>query len=293
MRVSVVTSVSPLAVSSTRKLMAPSAKPGACSALKSSGVGSFFGRHTLGAPTSVPRTISRSGSSARSIKLVRVATSSKGIFSGAFKMPSGPRRPIRRIHVSVRNSVISFAGTSRIAWYTRSRGALTRMLSNSANWYARTKSSRIVVRAAIFFSAAGKFTPIKKSTTPHNNTTMPCGRPAIPMNFSGRIRETPPRSIAARAAYTRIVPMRFMRGDFELQFEQFAQAPDLGAADGNFGLLLVVHFQHVAGFEPRHHFLDVMNVHQVRAVRAPERFGVEGGLHLFECAVFGSSLVVL
>ena len=64
----------------------------------------------------------------------------------------------------------------------------------------------------------------------------------------------------------------------KLELEKLAQAADLGAADGDFGGFLVVHFQHVAGFEPRHDFLDVMDVHQVRAVRAPERFGIERGV---------------
>src|SRR5437879_248783 len=49
--------------------MAASANPGAWSALKSSGVGSFFNRVPWGAATSVPSTISRSGSSASFMKL--------------------------------------------------------------------------------------------------------------------------------------------------------------------------------------------------------------------------------
>ena len=60
----------------------------------------------------------------------------------------------------------------------------------------------------------------------------------------------------------------------KLELEQFPQAPYLCAADGNFGGFLVVHFQHVAGFEPRHYFFDVMNVHEVGAVRAPEGFRI-------------------
>jgi hypothetical protein len=63
-----------------------------------------------------------------------------------------------------------------------------------------------------------------------------------------------------------------------LQLEQFAHAFDLRAAHRNFRLLLIVHFQHVAGLEPRHHFLDVVNVHQIRAVRPPERFGIQRGV---------------
>src|SRR5438105_9428517 len=59
--------------------------------------------------------------------------------------------------------------------------------------------------------------------------------------------------------------------------EQFAHALDLAAADGNFGLLFVAHFEHVAGLEPRHHFLDVMDVHQEGAMRTPEGIGLERG----------------
>src|SRR5216683_1910689 len=44
-----------------------------------------------------------------------------------------------------------------------------------------------------------------------------------------------------------------------LQLEEFAQALDLVAADGDFSLLFVVHFQYVAACEPRNHFLDVVN----------------------------------
>src|SRR6266581_190766 len=59
------------------------------------------------------------------------------------------------------------------------------------------------------------------------------------------------------------------------ELEQFAHAFDLGAAYGNFGVLLVVHFQHEGGVEPRNDFLDVMNVHQERAVRPPEGIGIQ------------------
>jgi hypothetical protein len=55
-----------------------------------------------------------------------------------------------------------------------------------------------------------------------------------------------------------------------LQLEQFPQPLRLHAANGNLRLLLVSHLQHVASLEPGHHFLDVMDIHQVRAVRTPE-----------------------
>jgi hypothetical protein len=55
-----------------------------------------------------------------------------------------------------------------------------------------------------------------------------------------------------------------------LEVEEFAQALGLLARDGNFGLFLVVHFDHEAGFEPRNDFLDVVDVDEIRAVGAPE-----------------------
>src|SRR5260370_10907000 len=60
-----------------------------------------------------------------------------------------------------------------------------------------------------------------------------------------------------------------------LQFKQFAEALGLRAADGDFGLLFVAHLEHVAGLEPGHHFFDVLNVHQNRAISTPERIGFE------------------
>src|SRR6267142_3194960 len=71
-------------------------------------------------------------------------------------------------------------------------------------------------------------------------------------------------------------------GSSPSKFKQFAHALNLRAANGNFGVLFVVHFQHEGGIEPRHNFLDVMNIHQERAVRLPEGFGIEGIAQLFE-----------
>ena len=71
------------------------------------------------------------------------------------------------------------------------------------------------------------------------------------------------------------------------QLEQFAQAAGLDAADRDFGVLLVVHAELVAGLEPRHHFFDPVDVHQVRAVHAPEQVAVEIGLQIFDGAVVG------
>src|SRR5207245_8818652 len=52
----------------------------------------------------------------------------------------------------------------------------------------------------------------------------------------------------------------------------------LGSADGNLRLLFIRHFEHVAGLEPRHHFLDAVDVDQIRSVRAPKDVGIERGL---------------
>jgi hypothetical protein len=38
------------------------------------------------------------------------------------------------------------------------------------------------------------------------------------------------------------------------------------AADRDFGVLFVVHLEHVAGLEPGHDFLDVMDVDEVGAM---------------------------
>src|SRR5579864_4312545 len=67
------------------------------------------------------------------------------------------------------------------------------------------------------------------------------------------------------------------KGCFKLEPKQFAQALGLGAADGNFSLFFVVHSQLVGALEPGHHFLDVIDVDQVRAVGAPEQVGIEIG----------------
>ena len=48
--------------------------------------------------------------------------------------------------------------------------------------------------------------------------------------------------------------------DVKLQLEQFTQTSGLLAADRHFGLFFIVHFQHEGRFEPRYHFLDVMQI---------------------------------
>ena len=75
-----------------------------------------------------------------------------------------------------------------------------------------------------------------------------------------------------------------------LESEEFAQALGLGPADGNFSLLFVVHPQLVRALEPGDDFLDAVDVDQVRAVRAPEKIGIEAIQQLFERAAVGLAL---
>src|SRR5579884_1528167 len=75
----------------------------------------------------------------------------------------------------------------------------------------------------------------------------------------------------------------------ELQPEQFAKTTRLRTANGNFGLLLVVHAEHVARFEPRHHFADVIDVHQVGTMRAPEGVWIELREQFLQGAAIGLS----
>lgn len=52
--------------------------------------------------------------------------------------------------------------------------------------------------------------------------------------------------------------------------EQFAQALGLGTADGDLGLLLIVHPELVGTLEPGDDFADTVDVHEVGTVRTPE-----------------------
>src|SRR5271156_2888108 len=77
-----------------------------------------------------------------------------------------------------------------------------------------------------------------------------------------------------------------------LKLKQFAEAFRLHAAHWDLCLLLVAYFQHIAGFEPRHHFFNVMNVDQVGAVRTPERVRVHRSVQFLKRAVVGSTFTV-
>jgi hypothetical protein len=59
--------------------------------------------------------------------------------------------------------------------------------------------------------------------------------------------------------------------------EQLSQPLGLSAADWNFALLLIVHAQLVRALEPRHHFPNSIDVHQVGAVSPPEQTRVQAG----------------
>ena len=56
--------------------------------------------------------------------------------------------------------------------------------------------------------------------------------------------------------------------------EQFPEALGLSAANRNLGLLLIVHSQLVGTLEPRNDFANAVDIHQVRAVGAPEKIRV-------------------
>lgn len=52
--------------------------------------------------------------------------------------------------------------------------------------------------------------------------------------------------------------------------EQFPQSFGLCSADGDFGLLLVVHPELIRALEPGDDFADAVDIHEVGAVRAPK-----------------------
>jgi hypothetical protein len=56
--------------------------------------------------------------------------------------------------------------------------------------------------------------------------------------------------------------------------EQFPQPLGLSPADWNLALLLVVHTQLIRALEPGNDFADAVDVHQVGAVRPPEKIRV-------------------
>ena len=59
-------------------------------------------------------------------------------------------------------------------------------------------------------------------------------------------------------------------GNPDLQSKQFAQSLGLGTADGDLGLLLVVHPKLVRTLEPGNDFTDAVDIDEIRSVSAPE-----------------------
>jgi hypothetical protein len=57
--------------------------------------------------------------------------------------------------------------------------------------------------------------------------------------------------------------------------EELPQTLGLSAADWNLALLLIVHAQLVGTLEPGYDFANSINVHQVRAVGAPEQSRIQ------------------
>jgi hypothetical protein len=105
-------------------------------------------------------------------------------------------------------------------------------------------------------------------------------RPVQQNSIRPMIRDVPKKTVSTASLPRQLVPgfaretSLFLNGRHGvLQFKQFAQAFGLLAADGDFRFVLVVHFQHVGGLKPRHNFLDVMDVDEEGAVRAPEGIG--------------------
>src|SRR6266699_4837830 len=77
-----------------------------------------------------------------------------------------------------------------------------------------------------------------------------------------------------------------------LQIQQLPQPSRLGAADGDFGLLAVVHLQLVRALEPGDDFLDAVDVDEIRAVDAPEDVRIKVALELLDGAEVGLALEV-
>ena len=72
-----------------------------------------------------------------------------------------------------------------------------------------------------------------------------------------------------------------------LQIQQLPQPSRLGAADGDFGLLAVVHLQLIGAFEPGDHFFDAVDVDEMRAVDAPEDVRIKVALEILDGAEVG------
>ena len=78
--------------------------------------------------------------------------------------------------------------------------------------------------------------------------------------------------------------------DEGLESEQLPQALGLSAADGDLGLLLVVHPQLIRTLEPGNHLADAVDIHEVRAVGPPKKIRIEAIQQFFERPAVGLSL---
>src|SRR5579884_3809484 len=76
------------------------------------------------------------------------------------------------------------------------------------------------------------------------------------------------------------------------QPKQFPQPTRLAPADGNFALALIGHAQQIAGFEPGNDFADLIDIHQIGSVRAPEQLAAQRLLQLFQGAEIRRALEV-
>src|SRR5215813_8768550 len=72
-----------------------------------------------------------------------------------------------------------------------------------------------------------------------------------------------------------------------LQSEEFTQTLGLGAADGNFGLLLIVHTELIGALEPGDDFADAVDIDEVGAVGPPEQPVIEAVQEFFQSAAVG------
>src|ERR1700677_2887357 len=83
--------------------------------------------------------------------------------------------------------------------------------------------------------------------------------------------------------------MSFPQPSSLLELEELAQAPGLSAAHRDLSLLAIVHAQLITALEPRHDFLDVVDVHHVGAVSSPENGWIQELEELFDRPALGLS----
>src|SRR5262245_59121763 len=102
-----------------------------------------------------------------------------------------------------------------------------------------------------------------------------------------------PARAAARASWTATPPVRVRKKPERSELQVLPQPPRLRAAHRDLARLLVPHSQDVVPAEPRHDLLDLVDVHQVRPMHAPEDASVEPSLKLVERPVIRRSRVLV